>query len=99
MSFHSGSIYLIVDNYFFNPVQPPLLFQPYQLLMIITMSNLPIIPSLPIIRDSRVCDVLRELTKACDFTKSNTPFWVFFSVLELCKWYRKASHKICIPTQ
>ena len=54
MSFHSESIFSIVDNYFFKPAQPPLLFQPALLLIIITMSNPRIIPTPPIIRDSRV---------------------------------------------
>ena len=51
-----GRIYVIniftvlikLKHYFFNPVQPPLL------LIIITMSNPPIIPTPPIIRASRV---------------------------------------------
>ena len=41
-------------HYFFNPVQPPLLFQLPLLLIINTMSNPPIIPTPPIIRESRV---------------------------------------------
>ena len=62
MSFHSGSIFSIAGNYFFNPVQPPiinnyykvqppLLFQHLLLLIIITMSNLPYYSNHPIINN------------------------------------------------
>ena len=30
--------------------------------------------------------------KACNFTKSNTPPWVFFKYFKLCKWYQIAQH-------
>ena len=29
-------------------------------------------------------------TEACNFTKSNTTPWVFFTFLKLCKWYQIA---------
>ena len=29
---------------------------------------------------------------ACNFTKSNTPPWVFFTFLKLCKWYQIAEN-------
>ena len=62
MSFHRGSIFSIAGNYFFNPVQPPiinnyynvqppLLFQRLLLLIIITMSNLPYYSNPPIINN------------------------------------------------
>ena len=31
-----------------------------------------------------------EYIKACDFTRSNTPPWVFFTFLKLYKWYQIA---------
>ena len=34
--------------------------------------------------------------KACNFTKSKTPPWVFFTFLKLCKWYQVAKHRIYI---
>ena len=35
--------------------------------------------------------LLERLTsKACNFTKINTPPWVFFAFLKLCKWYQIA---------
>ena len=35
---------------------------------------------LPLVRTLQV--------SACDFTKSNTPPWVFFEILKLYKWYQ-----------
>ena len=29
-------------------------------------------------------------TSACNFTKSNTPPWVFFTFFKLCEWYQIA---------
>ena len=31
-----------------------------------------------------------EELKACNFTKSNTPPWVFFVIFKLYKWYQIA---------
>ena len=31
---------------------------------------------------------------ACNFTKSNTPPWVFFTLLKLYKWYQIAQNTI-----
>ena len=30
--------------------------------------------------------------EVCNFTKSNTPPWVFFTFLKLCKWHQIAQH-------
>ena len=41
-----------------------------------------------------ICDALRDLVlfvqfkKACNFTKINTPPWVFFTFFKLYKWYQ-----------
>ena len=32
----------------------------------------------------------REKAEACNFTKGNTPPWVFFTFLKLYKWYEIA---------
>ena len=37
-------------------------------------------------RSKSICDALQ----ACNITKINTPEWVFFTVLKLCKWYQIA---------
>ena len=29
-----------------------------------------------------------KVADACNFTKSNTPLWVFLTFLKLCKWYQ-----------
>ena len=34
--------------------------------------------------------LLVKLLKACNFTKSNTPPWVFFTFFELYSWYQIA---------
>ena len=34
--------------------------------------------------------VLKLHAKACNFTKSNTPPWLFFTFLKLYKWYQIA---------
>ena len=35
-------------------------------------------------------------SKACNFTKSNGPLWVFFTFLKLFKWYQIAQSITCI---
>ena len=35
-------------------------------------------------------------SKACNFTKSNSPLWVFFTFLKLFKWYQIAQSITCI---
>ena len=44
-----------------------------------------------------ICGALRDLVpcakslaKACNFTKSNTPPWVFFTFFKLYEWYQIA---------
>ena len=34
-------------------------------------------------------------TEACNFTKSNTPPWVFFTLFKLCTWYQIAQNIKC----
>ena len=34
--------------------------------------------------------VLSRIISACNFTKINTPPWMFFTVFKLCKWYQVA---------
>ena len=41
-----------------------------------------------------MCDTLHDL--ACNFTKSNTPWWVFFTFLKWCKWYQILQSVLCI---
>ena len=41
--------------------------------------------------DGRVL-LLVKLLKACNFTKSNTPPWVFFTFFELYSWYQIAQN-------
>ena len=31
--------------------------------------------------------LLKLQAKTCNFAKSNTPSWVFFTFFKLCKWY------------
>ena len=35
-----------------------------------------------------IFDALHDLAKACNFTKINTPIWVFFTFFKLYKWYQ-----------
>ena len=35
----------------------------------------------------RVLLLVKFQSEACNFTKSNTPAWVFFTFFKLCKWY------------
>ena len=34
--------------------------------------------------------LVKLYASACNFTKSNTPPWIFFTLFKLCKWYQIA---------